>query len=159
MAFKQSVYSPVSTSGFPLDINHFHPEFEIASTIMTASEVGGDYYDFHLEEDGPLIVVIADATGHCGKAGLMVTAAKFLFTLYGSRKKTCRKLSEVFQDSQNRPESGSYIFRWHLHELKRGNWNFKVRECPKPCFSRPKAKRLRKFQRLTCGSRSFRIFI
>ena len=54
MAFKQSVYSPISTSGFPLDINRFHPEFEIASTIMTAPEVGGDYYDFILKRTDPL---------------------------------------------------------------------------------------------------------
>lgn len=63
-----------------------YPEFEIASTIKTASEVGGDYYDFHLGVDGTLTMVIADATGHGAKAGLMVTAAKILFMLFGRRK-------------------------------------------------------------------------
>ena len=47
--------------------------------MKPATEVGGDYYDFHLGEDGTLTVAIGDATGHGLKAGTMVAAVKGLF--------------------------------------------------------------------------------
>ncbi len=46
--------------------------------MQTATEVGGDYYDFITSEDGTLTAVIGDATGHGLKAGNMVIAAKGL---------------------------------------------------------------------------------
>ena len=58
-----------------------HPEVEIAAFMKTAFEVGGDYYDFHLAEDGALTLAIGDATGHGANAGTMVTAAKSLFNV------------------------------------------------------------------------------
>ena len=58
------------------------PHLDIAVYMKTATEVGGDYYDFHLGLDGTLTVVIGDATGHGLKAGTMVTAAKSLFNSY-----------------------------------------------------------------------------
>lgn len=56
------------------------PHLEIDVFMKTATEVGGDYYDFHLSDDGVLTVVIGDATGHGLNAGTMVTATKSLFT-------------------------------------------------------------------------------
>jgi serine phosphatase RsbU (regulator of sigma subunit) len=50
--------------------------------MQTATEVGGDYYDFHIGLDETLTVVIGDATGHGMKAGTMVTAAKSIFNSY-----------------------------------------------------------------------------
>jgi serine phosphatase RsbU (regulator of sigma subunit) len=55
------------------------PNVEIAAYMKPASEVGGDYYDFHVGEDGTLTVAVGDATGHGLKAGTMVTATKSLF--------------------------------------------------------------------------------
>ncbi|MCI0387176.1 MAG: SpoIIE family protein phosphatase [Acidobacteria bacterium] len=55
------------------------PHLEIAEYMKTATEVGGDYYDFHLSDDGTLTVVVGDATGHGLKAGTIVTATKSLF--------------------------------------------------------------------------------
>jgi len=57
-----------------------HPAFEIAVSMRTATEVGGDYYDFHLAEDGALTVAVGDATGHGARAGTMVTVVKSLFS-------------------------------------------------------------------------------
>jgi sigma-B regulation protein RsbU (phosphoserine phosphatase) len=54
------------------------PGLEIAFYMKTATEVGGDYYDFHYA-DGSLTFVIGDATGHGAQAGIMVTAVKGLF--------------------------------------------------------------------------------
>ncbi len=55
------------------------PHLDIAAYMKTATEVGGDYYDFHLGEDGTLTIAVGDATGHGLKAGTMVTATKTLF--------------------------------------------------------------------------------
>ncbi len=52
---------------------------EIAAYMKPATEVGGDYYDFHVEADGTLTVAVGDATGHGLKAGTVVTATKSLF--------------------------------------------------------------------------------
>lgn len=56
------------------------PELEIAVYMKTATEVGGDYYDFHIGENSSLTFVLGDATGHGLKAGTMVTATKSLFS-------------------------------------------------------------------------------
>ncbi len=55
------------------------PDLEVAAGMHTATEVGGDYYDFDVAADGTLTVAIGDATGHGMKAGTMVTATKSLF--------------------------------------------------------------------------------
>jgi len=56
--------------------------FEVAVFTQTATEVGGDYYDFHVSDDNALTVAIGDATGHGAKAGTMVTVIKTLFAGY-----------------------------------------------------------------------------
>jgi serine phosphatase RsbU (regulator of sigma subunit) len=53
--------------------------FDIDVHLRTATEVGGDYYDFVHGDDGSLTVAVGDATGHGMAAGIMVTAAKALF--------------------------------------------------------------------------------
>lgn len=52
---------------------------EIAAYMKTATEVGGDYYDFHLASDGTLTIAVGDATGHGLKAGTLVASIKSLF--------------------------------------------------------------------------------
>ncbi|MEJ7578247.1 MAG: two-component regulator propeller domain-containing protein [Pyrinomonadaceae bacterium] len=60
------------------------PNLEVAAYMKPATEVGGDYYDFHVGDDGTLTVAVGDATGHGLRAGTMVTATKSLFeTLAG----------------------------------------------------------------------------
>lgn len=60
------------------------PNLDIAVYMKTATEVGGDYYDFSVGLDGTLTVVIGDATGHGMRAGTMVTATKSLFSSHAS---------------------------------------------------------------------------
>lgn len=57
------------------------PNLDIAVYMKTATEVGGDYYDFHIGMDGTLTVVVGDATGHGMRAGTMVTTTKSLFNV------------------------------------------------------------------------------
>jgi serine phosphatase RsbU (regulator of sigma subunit) len=54
------------------------PGLQLAVHTETATEVGGDYYDFR-ETEGALTVVMGDATGHGARAGTMVTVVKGLF--------------------------------------------------------------------------------
>ena len=56
------------------------PHLEIAAFMRTATEVGGDYYDFLVQEDGVLNIAFGDATGHGLQAGTMVTLMKGFFT-------------------------------------------------------------------------------
>jgi len=57
-------------------------QLEIGVYMKTATEVGGDYYDFHLAGNGTLTIAIGDATGHGMKAGTMVASMKSLFGTY-----------------------------------------------------------------------------
>jgi serine phosphatase RsbU (regulator of sigma subunit) len=59
-----------------------HDRYDVAVFTLTAAEVGGDYYDFHVAPNGVLSVTIGDATGHGAKAGTMVTVIKALFSGY-----------------------------------------------------------------------------
>jgi serine phosphatase RsbU (regulator of sigma subunit) len=63
--------------------------------MKTATEVGGDYYDFHVGMDGTLTVVIGDATGHGMKAGTMVTTAKSLFNSYAPNPDILYSFQEI----------------------------------------------------------------
>ena len=53
--------------------------FDICFDMRTASEVGGDYYDYDISENGDISIVIGDATDHGMKAGMMVSIIKSLF--------------------------------------------------------------------------------
>lgn len=54
------------------------PGLELAVAMTTATEVGGDFYDFYTPADGVLTVAVGDATGHGARAGTMVTVVKSL---------------------------------------------------------------------------------
>ena len=56
-----------------------HPSAEIAWSMKTATEVGGDYYDYRISDSGKLTLILGDATGHGLQAGTLVTATKSLF--------------------------------------------------------------------------------
>jgi serine phosphatase RsbU (regulator of sigma subunit) len=60
------------------------PHLEVEAYMKPAAEVGGDYYDFHLADDGTLTVAVGDATGHGLKAGTVVTAMKSLFRTFAA---------------------------------------------------------------------------
>jgi phosphoserine phosphatase RsbU/P len=51
------------------------PGFHISHSYRTANEVGGDYYDFSVLEDGRLAVMVGDASGHGMAAGLLMAIA------------------------------------------------------------------------------------
>lgn len=56
---------------------------DICFEMHPATEVGGDYYDYKVADDGTLNLVVGDATGHGMKAGIMVATIKSLFSALG----------------------------------------------------------------------------
>jgi serine phosphatase RsbU (regulator of sigma subunit) len=72
-----------------------HADFELAVFTRTATEVGGDYYDFHIGANGILSAVIGDATGHGARAGTMVTVVKALFAGYDNSESPSRFLRDA----------------------------------------------------------------
>ncbi len=73
------------------------PNYDIAAYMKTATEVGGDYYDFHVNAEGVLTLVVGDATGHGLKAGTIVTATKSLFNNLAG----LNDIPEIFRQSSN----------------------------------------------------------
>ncbi|MGH1365545.1 MAG: PP2C family protein-serine/threonine phosphatase [Calditrichia bacterium] len=59
--------------------------FDICFEMNPATEVGGDYYDYRVTDDGTLTLVVGDATGHGMKAGIMVSVMKSLFIALDSQ--------------------------------------------------------------------------
>jgi hypothetical protein len=53
-------------------INHL----DIAGFLRTSTEVGGDYYDFFVQDDGSLYIICGDATGHGTPSGMLVSITK-----------------------------------------------------------------------------------
>jgi len=52
------------------------PGLEVAVLMKTATEVGGDYYDFHHDTNGDLTAAVGDVTGHGHRAGIVEATAK-----------------------------------------------------------------------------------
>jgi serine phosphatase RsbU (regulator of sigma subunit) len=53
-----------------------HPELEIEAVMLTADEVGGDYYDVLTAKDGSLWLGIGDVCGHGVTPGLIMMMAQ-----------------------------------------------------------------------------------
>jgi serine phosphatase RsbU (regulator of sigma subunit) len=75
----------------PREICH-HSHAEIVTFMRTATEVGGDYYDYSHGPDGALTIAIGDATGHGTPAGTLVAAVKSLFSTYADEPDLTRAL-------------------------------------------------------------------
>ena len=61
---------------------------EITGHMKTATEVGGDYFDFFLREDGRITIAYGDATGHGVAAGLVVGMVKMAATFWNHQPAT-----------------------------------------------------------------------
>ncbi|MBS4035185.1 MAG: SpoIIE family protein phosphatase [Ignavibacterium sp.] len=73
------------------------PHLDIAVYMKTATEVGGDYYDFNVDANGTLTFIVGDATGHGMMSGMMVSIMKSFFI--ADRNKI--ELKQFFENSNN----------------------------------------------------------
>ncbi len=100
-----------------------HPAVELVAYMETATEVGGDYYDFDLAEDGTLTLAIGDATGHGMMAGTMVTATKSLWNAFSGEADLVRVLEKMSASLKGMGLSKLYMalalvrLRGHILEL------------------------------------------
>ena len=67
---------------------------DVAVAMSTASEVGGDYYDFRTASPDCVVIAVGDATGHGVAAGTMVTAVKALFATLSGQPRLATILGE-----------------------------------------------------------------
>jgi serine phosphatase RsbU (regulator of sigma subunit) len=59
-----------------------YPGYEVCMRSVPATEVGGDYYDYRVSNQGDVLqLVLADATGHGFKAGVLVAMARSHFRM------------------------------------------------------------------------------
>jgi len=70
----------IQTALLPKNICNLHEDFEIAATMLPATEVGGDYYDVTLDKQGALWLGIGDVSGHGLKPGLIMMLAQTVHT-------------------------------------------------------------------------------
>ncbi|HEX9251623.1 MAG TPA: SpoIIE family protein phosphatase, partial [Ignavibacteriaceae bacterium] len=73
------------------------PHLDIAVYMKTATEVGGDYYDYIVDSDGTLTFVVGDATGHGMMSGMMVSIMKSFFI----SNKSNLELKTFFENANN----------------------------------------------------------
>ncbi len=114
------------------------PSLDIAAYMKTATEVGGDYYDFHLSPDGTLTIVVGDATGHGLRAGTVVTATKSLFQAFAAE----RDLPNLFGHSARTLEQmnlGSLFMALQVLKIKDGTMKIAAAGMPPAAIYRAKS--------------------
>jgi serine phosphatase RsbU (regulator of sigma subunit) len=80
------------------------PGFDLAVHMTTATEVGGDYYDFLRDDDGGWTVALGDATGHGLHAGMVVGVARSLLRAANGVGKLVAMLGRIHSGLANLPE-------------------------------------------------------
>ncbi|QHT69816.1 PAS domain S-box protein [Rhodocytophaga rosea] len=92
---------------------------DIAMYMKTCVEVGGDYYDYKVDEEGNLTVILGDATGHGLKAGIVVATVKSYFQTLANQCTVSELLARISEGIQNLQIRGMYM----------GVTVIKIREC------------------------------
>ena len=88
-------------------------EFDIYATMQPAKEVGGDFYDFFLVDQGHLAVVIADVSGKGVPAALFMVIAKTLIKDHTQAGATPAEVfGEVNAQLCESNEEGLFVTAW-----------------------------------------------
>jgi PAS domain S-box-containing protein len=77
------------------------PYIAMASYMKTCVEVGGDYYDYKVGEDGTLTFIVGDATGHGLKAGIIVATVKSYFQTLAGQCDVVELLQRISEGIRN----------------------------------------------------------
>ncbi len=101
---------------------------EVETYIRTATEVGGDYYDFFELDDGTLIAACGDATGHGATSGMMVSITKA--GLKGIQKRSPNEMLTDLNNIVKSVEIGRIRMSLNLLEFKNGHVNISSAAMP-----------------------------
>ncbi len=82
---------------------------EMGMFMKTCTEVGGDYYDYLMDDNGTLTVAIGDATGHGLKAGIVVATVKSYFKTLGNQYGAVELLGQISEGIKNLQIRGMYM--------------------------------------------------
>jgi serine phosphatase RsbU (regulator of sigma subunit) len=118
-----------------------HANFELAVEMRTATEVGGDYYDFQLSGEGVLTAAVGDATGHGARAGTMVTVIKSLFSAHPPGESLAEFLGEAGR-AIRRMELGRMAMALALARLQKGRLTVTAAGMPPALLFRGASARL-----------------
>ena len=101
-------------------------DFEIYAQMITAKEVGGDFYDFYMLGDSTLAFMIADVSGKGIPAAMFMMQAK---TIIKDLAESGLELSEVFATANKKlcenNDAGMFVTAWMgILDLKTGRLKF-----------------------------------
>ena len=95
------------------------PGVRLAGICVPAKDVGGDYYDYLLQPDGGLGLVIADVSGHNVGAALLMAETRTLirarYGLIGTPRETLAELNRFFYEDLSRAELFVTMFILEFH--------------------------------------------
>lgn len=120
---KQIQYSALP-SVFPPYPNR--KDFEIYAQMITAKEVGGDFYDFYMLGDSTIAFLIADVSGKGIPAAMFMMQAK---TIIKDLAESGLELSEIFMTANKKlcenNDAGMFVTAWMgILDLKTGLLKF-----------------------------------
>ena len=101
-------------------------DFEIYAHMITAKEVGGDFYDFYMLGDSTLAFMIADVSGKGIPAAMFMMQAK---TIIKDLAESGLELSEIFMTANKKlcenNDAGMFVTAWMgILDLKTGLLKF-----------------------------------
>jgi len=80
LAQEMELARSIQTSLLPDSVSSIHPDFVIAASMLTADQVGGDYFDITFDRQKNLWISIGDVSGHGVKPGLIMMMAHTIHT-------------------------------------------------------------------------------
>ena len=78
-ASELAIAHSIQTSVLPRDLRL--PGYDVGAVMLTAEEVGGDFYEFRRAEDGGAWIAVGDVTGHGLQSGLVMLMAQSMFSM------------------------------------------------------------------------------
>ena len=85
------------------------PNLEMAMFMKTCVEVGGDYYDYKVDSENNLTVIIGDATGHGVRAGIVVATVKSYFHTLGHDMPPAEMIARIGEGIRNLQVRNMYM--------------------------------------------------
>jgi serine phosphatase RsbU (regulator of sigma subunit) len=116
-------------------------DWEIDVFMRTATEVGGDYYDFHVDAKGSLTIAVGDATGHGVNAGTMVAVTKSLFREFAENENIVETFNKytTFIKSMN---LGNLYMAMTIAKIKNGKMTVSSAGMPSVLIYRAQTKKV-----------------